>query len=147
MKLWKNKDDLQFGEQIHHYLFRATVHTAMNVLRFQKKIVRMEDSAVVETLAASEHRHEISYTELEIKVREAIDRLPPKCKTIYMMSRHEGLKYQQIADVLELSVKTVENQMGIALEKLRGYLKPFLTHDLLMLVFLVAYALWALLVK
>lgn len=145
LKLWKNKDSLEFGTQIHHYLFRATAHTAMNALRFQKKIVRMDDAPVVDTLMASEHRHEIAYTELEIKVRDAIDRLPPKCRAIYMMSRHEGLKYQEIADTLELSLKTVENQMGIALEKLRQDLKPFLTPDLLMLIALVIYSLWMLL--
>ncbi|RAW00891.1 RNA polymerase sigma-70 factor [Pseudochryseolinea flava] len=145
LKLWKNKDELHFGEQIHHYLFRATVHTAMNAIRFQKKIVRIDDDPVIDTLTASEHRDDISYTELEVNVREAIDRLPPKCKTIYLLSRHEGLKYQQIADVLELSLKTVENQMGIALEKLRQDLKPFLTPNLLVIALLIAFVLWTIL--
>jgi RNA polymerase sigma-70 factor (ECF subfamily) len=47
------------------------------------------------------------------------------------MSRHEGLKYQEIADALEISLKTVENQMGIALQKLRDDLKPFLIPGLI----------------
>jgi RNA polymerase sigma-70 factor (ECF subfamily) len=147
LKLWKNKENLQFGEQIHHYLFRATAHTAMNALRFQKKIVRMDNVSAIDNLAASASTHEVGYTELELKVREAIDRLPPKCKAIYLLSRQEGMKYQQIADTLELSLKTVENQMGIALEKLRQDLKPFLTPDYLVMLLLIAYALLSVVMK
>jgi RNA polymerase sigma-70 factor (ECF subfamily) len=54
------------------------------------------------------------------------------------LSRQEGLKYQEIADTLGLSVKTIENQMGIALEKLRHDLKPFLTLEFIS--FLIALA-------
>ncbi|HEY4656301.1 MAG TPA: sigma factor-like helix-turn-helix DNA-binding protein, partial [Cyclobacteriaceae bacterium] len=52
------------------------------------------------------------------------------CRTIYVMSRHEGLKYQEIASALNLSLKTVENQMGIALQKLREELKPYVMRGL-----------------
>jgi RNA polymerase sigma-70 factor, ECF subfamily len=139
LKLWKNKEGLEFGEQIHHYLFRATVHTALNTLRFNKKIVRMEDVPALEKLSASATTHDIGYTELELQVRKAIDTLPPKCKAIYLLNRQEGMKYQEIADTLELSVKTIENQMGIALDKLRQELKPFLTPDLLVVILIIAY--------
>ncbi len=82
----------------------------------------------------------IEFTELERKVDESINRLPPKCRAIYLMSRHEGLKYKEIADALDLSLKTVENQMGIALEKLREDLKPFLTTEFLAILFFIGLA-------
>ena len=144
LKLWKNRGEVSFGEQIKHYLFKATAHTAMNHIRFNKKIIRVEDDTMLHNIQASANHQEIGYTELELRVRQAIDKLPAKCKTIYLLSRHEGLKYQEIADTLDLSIKTVENQMGIALEKLRQQLKPFLSEFLAIsaLVALILYMLF-----
>lgn len=126
-KLWKNRSEIHFGDKIKNYLFNATSHAAINYLRFNKKILRVNDATELDGLQISPASDELtSYRELEMRVRNAIDKLPPKCKTIYLMSRHEGMKYQEIADALEISLKTVENQMGIALQKLRDDLKPFL---------------------
>lgn len=124
-KLWQNRDRLEFGNQISHYLFKATSHTALNHLRSARKLVSAEGEHFLH-LHASHGTDDLQFKELEVKVREAIDRLPPKCRTIYLLSRQEGLKYQEIAETLEISVKTVENQMGIALEKLRTDLKTYL---------------------
>jgi RNA polymerase sigma-70 factor (ECF subfamily) len=135
-KLWKNRAEVDFGEKMRNYLFRATSHTALNYIRFNKKILRIADPAEFERHAVVSSRDEVSYNELEVRVRNAIEKLPPKCKTIYLLSRHEGLKYQEIADTLNLSLKTVENQMGIALQKLREELKPFLSPEFIILVIL-----------
>jgi RNA polymerase sigma factor (sigma-70 family) len=70
-------------------------------------------------------------TELERHIREAINQLPQQCRTIFQLSRFEQLKYQQIADQMGLSVKTIENQMGKALKLMRLKLAEFLTLLLL----------------
>jgi RNA polymerase sigma-70 factor (ECF subfamily) len=129
--LWKNRKTIEFGDQIKHYLFKATSHSALNVLRQQKKSYRLDDYNEVLHLIAPPGVDSAGYRELELRIRQALDRLPPQCKIIFMLSRHEGLKYQEIAETLELSIKTVETQMGIALEKLREDLKPFLTLECL----------------
>jgi len=144
MKLWGNREQLTFGDQIKHYLFKATAHTAYNHIRFHKKIIPLENLGDNNAIQAHAGIDGVEYKELEVRVRQAIDKLPPKCKTIYILSRHEGLKYQEIADALELSVKTVENQMGIALEKLRTELKPFLTIEFLGILIIIAIALYLL---
>lgn len=61
----------------------------------------------------------------EIKI--AIDNLPEKCRNIFLLSRVQNKKYREIAAILELSPKTVENQMTIAFRKLREALKHFFT--------------------
>jgi RNA polymerase sigma-70 factor (ECF subfamily) len=127
--LWKNRQTIEFGDQIKHYLFKATSHTSLNVLRNHKKSYRLDDYNEVLRLVAPASAESAGYKELELRIRQAIDRLPSQCKTIFVLSRHEGLKYQQIAETLDLSVKTVETQMGIALEKLRQDLKPFLALE------------------
>jgi RNA polymerase sigma-70 factor, ECF subfamily len=125
MRLWQNRERLDFSGQITHYLTKATAHTALNHLRSSRKLTSI-DNETVGNVATPQGHDDYNYREFEQKVNEAIERLPPKCRTIYLLSRNEGLKYQQIADALDLSLKTVENQMGIALEKLRHDLKPFL---------------------
>ena len=54
--------------------------------------------------------------------------LPPACRTIFVLSRYEAMSYQEIADALDLSVKTVENQMGKALKTMRHYLRAYVRH-------------------
>ena len=69
--------------------------------------------------------------ELEERLRDALNALPQQCRTIFQMSRFDGLKYQEIADQLGISVKTVENQMGKALKQLRVKLIEYLPGILL----------------
>lgn len=141
LKLWKNRDNLEMGTSIRSYLFKATSHTALNHLRFSKKIIRMDEEGF-NAMSSPSGTEEIGFKELELKIRASIDRLPPKCKVIYLLSRHEGLKYQEIADTLDISLKTVENQMGIALEKLRNDLKPFLTPEFLSVMIFIGYLIY-----
>jgi len=135
LKLWQNRERIEFGDQISHYLTKATAHTALNQLRSSRKLTSI-DYAGAESLENPKGNEDYAFVELDFKVREAIENLPPKCKAIFLLSRHEGMKYSEIATTLDLSIKTVENQMGIALEKLRHELKPFLTPiiDLIIII-------------
>ena len=81
-----------------------------------------------------EDYHEAEAVELQnpgVSINElvdhAIETLPEKCRHIYTLSKKEGLSYQEIALHLEISEKTVENQIGIALRKLRETLKPHIS--------------------
>jgi len=74
--------------------------------------------------------------ELEEKLRDAMNALPQQCRTIFQMSRFDGLKYQEIADQLGISVKTVENQMGKALKQLRVKLIDYLPVFILALFYI-----------
>jgi len=70
--------------------------------------------------------------ELKSKIDAAISELPEKCREVFLLSRNENMKYQQIADTLQISVKTVEAQMSKALAHLRSRLGPYLPALLLM---------------
>ena len=70
---------------------------------------------------------------MERVVNEAIDKLPERCREVFLKSRLEGMKYKEIAESMNLSVNTVENQMAIALKKLRIELKDYLSFFLFLL--------------
>lgn len=99
----------------------------MNVLKHID--IREEYKAARERDAMESQRSgedEMIVSELERKIREAIDRLPLERRKVFIMSRYDGLTYNQIAEKLGISVKTVENQMGKALKTLRAELSDYL---------------------
>ena len=70
---------------------------------------------------------------MQASVTAAINQLPPKCRTVFQLSRYEELTYREIAEQLDISIKTVENQMGKALKVLRVKLQHYLQVLLLIL--------------
>ncbi|OCW92395.1 hypothetical protein A9168_16250 [Macellibacteroides sp. HH-ZS] len=81
----------------------------------------------VKLFALESFDHNFSSEEqIEILLRNAIDKLPERCRLIFIKSRIEGKKYKEIAEELNLSVNTVEGQISIALKKLREELKDYL---------------------
>jgi len=126
-RIWTNRSTLKIETSMHSYLFRAVRNGCMNVLKHQN--VRQEyrnrkEHAGPENQQSRED--EIIVAELEQKIREAIDHLPLERRKVFIMSRYEGMTYSQIAEKLEISVKTVENQMGKALKSLREELGDYL---------------------
>ena len=126
-RVWVNRDSLNITTSIDSYLFRAVRNGCMNLLKHVE--VREDYKVWNETMGpGSEHSNEdhLIVSELEHKIREAIDKLPTERRKVFIMSRYDGLTYTEIAKKLEISVKTVENQMGKALKTLREELADYL---------------------
>ncbi|MBA3664228.1 MAG: RNA polymerase sigma-70 factor [Bacteroidetes bacterium] len=128
LKLWQNKEKFQLIDNYKGYLYRSVVNTSIDFLKRNKKIIFL-NSGGRELPYASNGNNLIEEKELELKIEAALDNLPPKCKAIFVLSRYEEMKYREIAEYLQISIKTVENQMGIALGKLRRELQPYLTRE------------------
>jgi RNA polymerase sigma-70 factor (ECF subfamily) len=128
-KLWWRRHEVVMGEAISGYLVQAVMHASYNHIK--QKQLRTRVLAGLDWLVkpSTSENGSSDFNELELAARKAVDSLPPKCKAIFLLSRQEGMKYQEIAEHLHISVKTVEKQMGIALRKLRSELKPFLTRE------------------
>ncbi|MBV6520183.1 MAG: hypothetical protein MNPFHGCM_00288 [Gemmatimonadaceae bacterium] len=127
LKLWSRREQLSDIESLKTYLYRAVRNQALNWLRRRKLERRWEeehgeDAEPVSLAAADDGATE---EEVAAAVRVAIERLPPRCREIFLLSRDGGLTYNDIARVLEISVKTVETQMGRALKSLRGSLATY----------------------
>lgn len=129
LKFWSKRENINIIHSVKSYLYRATINTSLNYLESNKKIIRLKDTEHSSESLTINAGEELSHKELKSKIDEAMDQLPPKCKVVFVLSRYEGMKYQQIADHLGISIKTVENQMGKALKMLRERLKPFLTSE------------------
>ncbi len=125
--LWKKRDSINIQTALKPYLRRAAVNRAINHLKRKRLIINEhEDSAIQVVSNDPSGQAKMEKNELERRIYEIIESLPPKCKLVFAMSRFENMTYQEIADALEISVKTVENQISKALKILRTEVQLFI---------------------
>jgi RNA polymerase sigma-70 factor (family 1) len=124
--LWEHGHEVVFTGTVSAYLFKSVQNRCLNYLKRRKienlYISYMEREQLLNDAVSAA---ESAYLEKEMvwQINAAIADLPEKCREIFMMSRFEHLKYKDIAGKLNLSPKTVERQISIALDKLRRLLR------------------------
>jgi RNA polymerase sigma-70 factor (ECF subfamily) len=135
VKMWLRHADLQIQTSLKAYLYRATQNHALNHLNQLKIQDKYKQYVGFAALNGSESPLEkLQESDLELKIKHAVLSLPEKRREVFELSRHEGLRNKQIAERLNISVKTVENQMTKALEHLRVFLKEYLPVIFLFIV-------------
>ncbi|MBP1639467.1 MAG: polymerase sigma-70 factor, expansion family 1 [Bacteroidetes bacterium] len=120
VNLWEARDQLQI-EHLKTYLFSAARYRALNYLRNKQRQFEILENWAKEESENRQSRNVIDMDEMLPRLQKAVDMLPEKCRTIFELSRQEHLTYKQIADRNNISIKTVESQMSIALKKIREY--------------------------
>ncbi|MDF2192269.1 RNA polymerase sigma-70 factor [Paraflavitalea sp. CAU 1676] len=134
-KIWERKAHLNIQTSLTAYLYRAVYHESLNYIKHLKVKTAYQSYATARmNQQADNAEKKVLLGELEARLRTALQELPEQCRTIFQMSRFEELKYQEIADRLGLSIKTVENQMGKALKLMRLKLIDFLPFLILSLL-------------
>ncbi|MCL4483856.1 MAG: RNA polymerase sigma-70 factor [Bacteroidetes bacterium] len=125
LKLWQNRHELMITTSLVHYLFRSVKNQSINHLnkvKIRSEYTRMQiaEDSIPEDFNAF-------YPEIGLldKIESSISALPEKRQKIFRLSREEGLKYHEIAERLDISIKTVETQMTLALKQLRESLKDY----------------------
>jgi RNA polymerase sigma-70 factor (family 1) len=118
--VWKNRKKIQITASFHSYLLAAVRNKSYDWLRKlrHEKITLLENAATVACGQSIAHETLI-YEELHEQVEAAIQGLPKQCRMIFLMSRDQDLKYKEIAEILNISIKTVDTQMGRAFKYLR----------------------------
>lgn len=126
-KLWSKRAQLAEIDALKTYLYRAARNTALNHLRRQKLELAHEEREAIKGEPTTLEATDDSATAGEVTeaVHTAINRLPTRCREIFLMSRDGGLTYGEIASELGISIKTVETQMGRALKSLRIWLSQY----------------------
>ncbi|OQP38611.1 hypothetical protein A4H97_17960 [Niastella yeongjuensis] len=121
LKLWENRKVLPAVNNLSYYLLVAAKHKALDYLEKAKTIPQISiDDAVLDAGVAMQIDPEtalISAENIRI-IQSAINGLPPRCRLIFLLVKEDGLKYRETADLLNISIKTVETQMSLALRKI-----------------------------
>lgn len=129
--IWKHRDRLDENQSLSSYLFTSVKNRCLNFLEAKKSRTRHADLMrylyIHESIDSINSYHTLLKKELEKDFDKALEDLPQECRKIFELSRLEGLKYQEIAVKLNISIKTVETQISRALSKLRVMLKEHIT--------------------
>lgn len=128
-RLWMDRERTEVTTSLKAYLFRAVRNRCLNALKTQGRMRSLNEE--VDDGMAEDDRSEEEHSERAARVNAAIEALPEERRKVFKLSRNEGLKYQEIAARLGISVKTVENQMGKALKTLREELADLMPVTLL----------------
>jgi len=123
-RLWQDKEKIKIESSLNGYLFRAVHNRSLHWIEHNRVVEKYVREAEYSQTDKVENPSEIiQYKELQSKIAKILARLPERCGRIFCMNRFEGLKYAEIAEILSVSVKTVEANMGKALKEFRKTLK------------------------
>lgn len=122
LNVWKKRTEINIHSTFKGYLLKSVTNRALNYIRDKKTpTAELTDQIMDHSLSIEE---EIYYSETEQMILEYIDKLPPRCRQIFIMNRIDQMKYKEISKELGISIKTVEHHIAKALhfmrEKLAG---------------------------
>lgn len=127
VNVWKNRERLLEIGSLKVYLYVAAKNLSLNYLnRQQLQHFSLDELKVEMSLPDSSPEQLMISGEMARRMADAVNKLPPRCKIIYKLVREDGLKYKEVARVLDISVNTIDVQMAIAAKKISESLKLYL---------------------
>ena len=125
VKSWMNRSNMQHIQRPDTYLFVAVKNQSLNYLKKYSTIhiVPVEDSGEVNLIDIANPHVQLEKKELHFYLDQSIDALPQQCRIIFRLIKEDGLKYKEVAQILEISPRTVQTQLFRAIDKLRQALK------------------------
>ncbi|MEX6686758.1 RNA polymerase sigma-70 factor [Danxiaibacter flavus] len=120
VSIWQQREKLPSIEHPSTYLFTCARNAALNYIRKfgNSRVVFMEDSGCAVLTENTDPSKELEKKELMIKMDRAIESLPLQCKTIFRLVKEQGFKCREVAEIMNLSTRTVETQVYKAVKKL-----------------------------
>lgn len=124
IRLWKNRAAILSINNLRAYLYRAVRNSSLNYLSQKTRLDVFDpfDDFSIQLRQERSPEQLMVTKEIVEKIHEAVNSLPPRCKMVFMLVREDGLKYKEVAEILSLSVKTVDAQMVIAINRIREIL-------------------------
>lgn len=126
--IWIHRAKIEGIENFKAYLYTSARNTALNYLDKEKreKAILLEDIVVSMPINEICPESELISKELKEVIGMAIEHLPERCKLIYSLAKIEQLKYKEIAQILDISVKTIDHQLTIAIKKIGDEIQKYL---------------------
>jgi len=125
-KLWLNRNRLTKIDNIESYLFSMVKNHCLSFLRSRKRIEYNESLLDFrQQIGVSDPESELISKEFISYISKYIGNLPPRCRIIFLMVKEDGMKYKEVAELLNISVKTVENQMTKAIGFIRKIVNKY----------------------
>lgn len=119
LKTFEHRDKLNPNYSINGFLYRSTYNQFINTYHKNKSLLKVHDDYVKYLNQIIEDDNNSDFDQRILKITKCIEKLPKKCKEIFLLSKRDGLTNQEISEILKISIKTVESQITIAFKQLR----------------------------
>ena len=132
IRVWEKRSRIVTIENFSFYLYITTRNTSISYLRKwrNKTHINFDDVELPHYQLSITPEDILISGEIIQRINQAINKLPPKCLLIFKLVKEDGLKYREVAELLNINIKTVENQVGIALKKIHAAIKIHLPQTL-----------------
>jgi RNA polymerase sigma-70 factor (ECF subfamily) len=121
VKLWSNRHRINEVENLTVYLYVAVKNRSLNAISQKaSELIRapFDDLDIEAAQVATDPYNLLVTAEMMKRMQQAVDNLPPRCKMIFKLVREDGLKHREVAEILNISINTVDVQMAIAIRKI-----------------------------
>jgi RNA polymerase sigma-70 factor, ECF subfamily len=126
-EIWMNREKLPTNTSFKAYILTAVRNDCLDYLKHKKTVEKYNDLQIKNKIISSDDIfNQLIDKELQACLNSAIQKLPEQCRKIFLLSRFHYNSYKEIAEKLNISIKTVENQIGKALKIVRKELDPYL---------------------
>jgi len=122
--IWEKRGQIEIKTTLKTYLYSGAKNKCLNYIKYEVPRQNELEESHLALMTTSQPEKEEDSEKMKRHIHAAVNELPNKCRQIFVLSRNGGLTYDEIAEEMGISVKTVENQMSIALKKLRESLRP-----------------------
>ncbi|MBL7744197.1 MAG: RNA polymerase sigma-70 factor [Chitinophagaceae bacterium] len=127
IKIWQIRDRLPEIDNLKVYLYTITKNFSLNYIHrnYKNSSLSIEDMDVEPVIEVGNPEDQFISAEIMNKIRTAIQQLPPQCRIVFQLVKEDGMKYKEVAEVMNISVFTVRNQLAIAVRKLAEALPSY----------------------
>ncbi len=128
VKIWEHRTTVNAIENLETYLFVAVRNHSLNYLQKYSRyhISVAPETGMAEIISIGDPSQYLEWKEINFKLTLAIEKLPEKCRTVFKLIKEEGFKYKQVAEILNISPRTVETQLFRAIKKLNGVVEIYI---------------------
>lgn len=124
IKLWEKRESFRVTTNVKAYLLVALRHHILNTIKEQQIRRKYQEASAATTDEADDYTWvKISSNDLKLRLREVVEKFPPRLKTVYILSREQNLSVREIAERLAASEQTVKNQLTEILRRLKNEMK------------------------
>jgi len=124
LQIWQKRTTLKINSVVEAYLKRAVINRSLNQVKARKTFVEADSLKEMQNKSPNADAH-LEAEDLDKVIKKTLDSLPERCRLIFVLRRMEGLSLKEIASKLDISPKTVENQLTKALKVLKAAALPF----------------------
>lgn len=125
VRLWESRDTLSIQSSLKSYLYASVRNASLNTIKRENFTASLDYEEELPDTPDMQPDIQLESNELAEALEQAIDSLAPKCRQVFCMAKYDGLSYEEIAEVLNISINTVKTQLKRALKSLSRSLQYF----------------------